>query len=259
MRKVLGLLSAIAAASVLFAVGAGEALATTVHCGDTITQDTTLDSDLVNCPESGVVVPASTPHVTINLNGHVIDGVRAASDLSRSTVGVLAFRSSGVTVENGVIQEFGDAVNAGKTEMVASNMVFRRNYTAFEANHSGATITDNGQHGAEIDYGGSVLDSIVSGNRLDGIYGDQIDPYFTEGGSATLLRNTTDGNGDDGIEIRYFPQGATVSANHAWRNGDLGIEAVSGTRGGGNWAKHNGNPLQCVPSALCSTNGKPKG
>jgi len=51
----------------------------------------------------------------------------------------------------------------------------------------------------------------------------------------------------------------TGSGNHVWFNGNLGIEAVPGTLGGDNWAKHNGNPLQCVPTTLCSRTGKPKG
>jgi hypothetical protein len=328
MRRFLGLLAALAATSLFLALGAGQALANHVHCGDVITQDTTLDSDLIDCPSAGIVVAPDHEGITIDLNGHTIDGVRATGDLARLHSGISAFRSS-ITVENGVIQEFGDAVDTGKAYLTATNMAFRRNFTAFEANHSGATITnssmtgnhigvmsqfqsnniyvsdsaivyneaegvrlgggeltndliahnggsgvvsgfpfghvsnsritDNGQNGVELDYGGSVVDSILKGNALDGIHADHIVDWPPDSGSATLLRNATDRNGDDGIDVRYFPFGATVSENHAWWNGDLGIEAVPGTRGGHNWAKHNGNPLQCVPGTLCSTTGKPKG
>ena len=38
-------------------VGGGQALASHVGCGDTITTDTTLDSDLVNCPNNGIIRP----------------------------------------------------------------------------------------------------------------------------------------------------------------------------------------------------------
>jgi large repetitive protein len=327
MRKLLGPLAAFAVASIFPALGAGQALAATVHCGDTITQDTTLDNDLVDCAGDGLVVPPFNPDITIDLNGHTIDGVRASGELSARTAGINANHTD-LTVENGVIQEFGYAVITAKALMDADNMVFRRNYTAFEANHSGGTITnsvmtenhigvmsqfqsnniyvsdsvivhseaegvrlgggeltndliahnggsgvvsdfpfgdvsnsritDNGQHGVRLDYGGSVVDSILKGNALDGIHADHIVDWPPDSGGAALLRNATDRNGDDGIDVRYFPSGATVSENHAWRNGDLGIEAVPGTLGGGNWAKHNGNPLQCVPGTLCSTTGKPK-
>src|SRR4029450_12122301 len=53
-------------------LGAGSALASHVRCGDTITSDTTLDSNLVNCPNNGIVIGAD--NVTLDLNGHTIDG-----------------------------------------------------------------------------------------------------------------------------------------------------------------------------------------
>jgi hypothetical protein len=43
-------------------LGSGQALASHVSCGDTITTDTTLDSDLVNCPNNGTVISANKPH-----------------------------------------------------------------------------------------------------------------------------------------------------------------------------------------------------
>jgi hypothetical protein len=49
----------------------------------------------------------------------------------------------------------------------------------------------------------------------------------------------------DGIEI-YVP-GAVVSRNEAHRNENYGIQALPGTiDGGGNRARNNGNPAQCV-------------
>jgi len=59
-------------------VGGGQALASHVGCGDTITTDTTLDSDLVNCPNNGIVIGAN--NITLDLNGHTIDGDGAPVD-----------------------------------------------------------------------------------------------------------------------------------------------------------------------------------
>jgi parallel beta-helix repeat protein len=53
-------------------LGSGQALARHVSCGETITTDTTLDSDLVNCPNNGIIIGAS--NITLDLNGHTIDG-----------------------------------------------------------------------------------------------------------------------------------------------------------------------------------------
>ena len=55
MRQASGpFLAAALAAATLLAVSAGQALADHVQCGDVITQDTTLDSDL-NCAGDGLV------------------------------------------------------------------------------------------------------------------------------------------------------------------------------------------------------------
>jgi hypothetical protein len=48
------------------------ALASRVGCDGAITTDTTLDSDLVDCPNHGIVIGADG--VTLDLNGHVIEG-----------------------------------------------------------------------------------------------------------------------------------------------------------------------------------------
>ena len=52
--------------------GAGQAQASHVACGDTITADTTLDSDLVNCPSNGIVIGADD--ITLDLNDHTVAG-----------------------------------------------------------------------------------------------------------------------------------------------------------------------------------------
>ena len=64
--------AAVAAVAVVLAVTGGEASASHVGCGDTITADTTLDSDLLNCPNNGILIGADG--ITLDLNGHVIDG-----------------------------------------------------------------------------------------------------------------------------------------------------------------------------------------
>ena len=81
-----------------------QALATHVQCGDVITQDTTLDSDLVNCPGDGVVIGAGG--ITLDLSGHTVDGTGAGD----GQTGVYDEGHDGVTVEGGRIQEFYSAV-----------------------------------------------------------------------------------------------------------------------------------------------------
>jgi len=98
-------------------------------------------------------------------------------------------------------------------------------------------------------------DNILSHNGVDGF-------HFGPDLHGALTNNALDRNGDDGVEVEEPVSElgpVTLTGNHVWFNGDLGIEASRpDTLGGGNWAKHNGNSLQCVPGSLCSTTGKPK-
>src|SRR5919109_1488226 len=97
------MLRLLAPAAVLFgllALGAAPAAANHVGCGDVITQDTTLDEDLVDCPGSGIVIGADD--ITVDLNGHTISGTGATGfayagvDLS----------SNNATVRDGAVRGF---------------------------------------------------------------------------------------------------------------------------------------------------------
>lgn len=96
------------------AIGGGQALAAQVKCGDTITKDTKLHKDLVNCPSNGIVIGAD--RITLDLNGHTIDGDGTFSEgcdvaTEFCDVGVVNFRHDGVTVKDGSLRQFGGAVN----------------------------------------------------------------------------------------------------------------------------------------------------
>jgi hypothetical protein len=84
-------------------------------------------------------------------------------------------------------------------------------------------------------------------SEIDARDGIRVEPAAT----GTLLRaNIATRNGDDGIDVDS--PATSVTANVANDNVDLGIEAVTGvTDGGGNRARGNGNPAQCVGVA-CS-------
>jgi parallel beta-helix repeat protein len=97
-------------------LGGGRASASHVGCGDKITTDTRLDSDLVDCPNNGIVIGADG--VTLNLNGHTIDGdgAPAAGCNPRKKfcdTGVVAIGHDGVTVRHGSVREFDFGVGVG--------------------------------------------------------------------------------------------------------------------------------------------------
>jgi Periplasmic copper-binding protein (NosD) len=99
------LATAVLAAAIVLALAPASALATHVSCGDTITADTTLDSDLIDCPGNGIVVGAD--NITLDLNGHTIDGTTSSGD------GVSNVAHLGATIEGGTIQGFSVGVRLG--------------------------------------------------------------------------------------------------------------------------------------------------
>jgi large repetitive protein len=98
------------------AAGDTRARASQVSCGDRITEDTTLQQDLVNCPNHGIVIAADD--VTLDLNGHLVDGdgtPAANCDVQKEACdfGVFNDGHDGVTVMHGSVREFAQGVLFG--------------------------------------------------------------------------------------------------------------------------------------------------
>ena len=111
MKKPFVLIAAIVAVVVFAAIAVDDGRAQASHashlsCGDTITADTTLDSDLVNCPNNGIVIGAD--NVTLDLNGHTIDGDGFIQGGHQEDTGVSIFEHDGITVKHGSIRQFGN-------------------------------------------------------------------------------------------------------------------------------------------------------
>jgi parallel beta-helix repeat protein len=104
-----GLSALLASALVGLTIGGAQGAPAQVGCGDRIMADTTLHQDLMNCPNNGILIGAD--NVTLDLNGHTIDGNRTP-DKSCDPVkhfcdfGVAFGRHEGVTVKDGSIRQF---------------------------------------------------------------------------------------------------------------------------------------------------------
>ena len=87
-----------------------------LSCGDTITVDATLDRDLRDCPNNGIVIGADD--ITLDLNGHTISGdgkpFKACSEREICDVGVLNDGHDGVTVRKGAVGQFDSGVLVGR-------------------------------------------------------------------------------------------------------------------------------------------------
>ena len=196
-------------------------------CGDTITTDTTLYADLVDCPGHGIVIGADG--ITLDLNGHTIDGdgalVDPCADL-RCDLGVDNLAGhSGVTVVGGTVKEFGFGVAVGGAEdnllsllAVADNtfsgiLVYESTHLRVERN----TITRNG---LDTDFSGiaafAMTDSVLAHNSvLDngdiGLFAEGID-------DNRIVRNKVSGNPESGM--LFDGSGNVVSGNHLNRGQD---------------------------------------
>ena len=124
-------------------VSAAPALAVHVSCGDTITTDTTLDRDLTDCPNNGIIIGADD--ITLDLNGHTIDGdgqlIDPCPEGELRDAGISADFHDGVTVVDGVVREFAVGVGVGSARNVrlaglssSSNVFF--GYLLFDVEHS---------------------------------------------------------------------------------------------------------------------------
>ncbi|MBA2523047.1 MAG: hypothetical protein H0V25_06900, partial [Solirubrobacterales bacterium] len=91
----------------VIALSRADAAAKQLSCGDTITTDTILESDLLDCPNNGIVIGADD--ITLDLNGHRIDGDGTElADCPKNTfcdVGVLDDRYDGVKIKGGSTRE----------------------------------------------------------------------------------------------------------------------------------------------------------
>jgi hypothetical protein len=103
------------------------------QCGDTITTDTTLHHDLVDCPNNGILIGAD--NITLNLNGHLVDGDGTEfggcdPNAEVCDSGLVDDGHNGVTVKHGRVREFGVGVLFGTS---SASWTFPRRGTSSSA------------------------------------------------------------------------------------------------------------------------------
>ena len=76
------------------------AQAATLQCGDVITTNTTLDSDVGPCPGDGIII--ASDGITLNLNRHRVFAANGEGD----NAGIRLDGVTGVTVTNGIVEGF---------------------------------------------------------------------------------------------------------------------------------------------------------
>jgi parallel beta-helix repeat protein len=180
------------------ALSPDEASANHVSCGETITADTTLDSDLLDCPDNGVVIGADD--VTLDLNGHLIDG-DGTCPMEGFCAGVLNDGHDRVTVSDGSVRQFdqGVVVHGSDNRVV------------------GISAAENRYVGIYVIFSAHILvrDSSATDNGLPGI-----GAYNSH--DVQIVHNSVQRNEGGGLEV-IAGSDNVVKSNLASRNRFYGI------------------------------------
>lgn len=204
-----------------------------------------LDNSFRHNPGPGIHVADSTDNL---IKGNLF---------SRNGPAILIEADRNEVRGNRIIRGAGIVVAPGNRNVIVRNRVFRaRDGIAVEKGR-GNLVAHNlvvRARGAGIRLGvarpnlGSV-NTVVRGNLVRGSGRDGFVVLKKDKGSL-MKRNIARGAGDDGFDVES--RLTKLARNRAVRNIDLGIEAVRGViDGGGNIARHNGDPFQCTHIA-CS-------
>ena len=172
------------------------------------------------------------------------DNTVAANSVSGSGGVALTYGAHGNEIKGNAITGGGIGIFASSGNVIVGNDI------------SASPTFGIGVHGS-CHFGRSDENALVR-NTVRGSAGDGIAvaasdnyPHPCPGprGNA-IIENKVDAGNDDGIDVDS--ESTVVTKNSTNDNGDLGIEAVPGViDGGGNRARGNGNPLQCL-YVVCS-------
>ena len=294
-RRTLSRLAVATIAGAVMALTPSSPASAAVQCGDVLTGNTKLTSDLT-CDASGDALSIGASGVTLNLNGHTITGpgayatpyagVRVAGYAKvRITSGkitgfqsaVVLDESTGAVVSklNAYANDQGINVSGGGWHVVEKNYLHdngrdavrlglsshnRVRFNVVVGNTFGIGVADGSTHNLvglnrvtrNGDYGialfGDVARNVVQANVVDQSIGQGIQ-VNADAADSRVLKNYVSRNGIDGIHVESVT--TTITRNDARKNTGLGINAPGAIDGGGNKAKSNGNPLQCL-GVVCS-------
>jgi hypothetical protein len=223
----------------LVALNSADAAPGQPSCGDTITTDTTLHHNLVNCPNNGIIVGADD--VTLDLNYHRIDGngTPTAGCTGTCDVGVDIDGHDGVTVVHGSVRQFGDGViaRAARHTRLLGVSSSSNQFSAIVVSDSDRSVVRNSSGiGSYSDVGAGIfvvlsdqvriVHSSFRGNAFRGI--DVFESTHTLIARNRVSRNKGDVLEGAGIALEGSDLNR-VRGNSSVRDGDAGI-TLSGKR-----------------------------
>src|SRR3954467_2199747 len=206
-RKALRALLAAAALSLAIAPGAQAAKLVHVSCGETITKDTKLANDLIDCPGNGLVIGADD--ITLDLNGHTIDGDGDGFDSCATDcdAGVDNTGHARIAIKHGTIREFVEGVTV---EGARANRV--EDLSTSGLAHGGVFVEQS-------------TDVVVRGGRS---VADGGGTFVVASSDVTVERNSVSGNEFAAIGV-FASDHVLISRNTISDSGRSGVSILDGS------------------------------
>ncbi|MBU2477111.1 right-handed parallel beta-helix repeat-containing protein [Candidatus Micrarchaeota archaeon] len=198
-----------------------------VYCGDTITEDTVLTEDLLDCPGDGIII--STNGITLDCNGHTIDG-------PNNWYGVYLNDVNNVSVQNCIISEFHtgikQVIGTGNTftgntvsgNRIGINLAARAYGETLQCNSntiSDNTVSNNRETGIRLDncHNSFLVNNLLEFNGLapQSSYNGAI---FLKLSRNNIISNNQITDNNKGIHLNYETHYNTVSDNNITGNYD---------------------------------------
>ncbi len=204
------------------------ASATHVQCGDTIAQETVLDSDVVCTAQDPVGLVIGGNDFTIHLMRYTIQGAGAPNTDGIADDGTAR---SGVTVRGGTISGFEDGIDLDASDSQILGMGVTAESVGISTRGDGNYLYRNsvdmsiGSAFSAIEALGD--DSYLWGNSVTGTLGGSPDDgIVVDGNNPRIVMNSVDGCGFDGVLISGYTDG--IVARNTVTNCDVGF-TPSGT------------------------------
>lgn len=212
-RPTRALAGAFATSLLVMGIVAATASAAPVHCGQAITANTTLTSNLGPCPGNGLVVRGDD--ITLNLNGFTV----SAKNGPQETAGILLAGAHRATVKHGTVQRFDAGVNVrGGSHNTVRNLAVRDNI-------NDNITTDNPDQ--DCNFGDGITTTNSDDNRI-------IDNAVLHNGPFA------------GISLVENSDRNLVSGNDVRNNNVPNEDAAPGFQGNGNCGSPFSRPIQDI-------------
>jgi CSLREA domain-containing protein len=179
-------------------------VASQVACGQILTQSTRLTNDLVDCGGHGLIVGA--PGITIDLDGHVIDGLGLDA-------GILNNGHDDVTITNGLITQFlyGVQLNPGTARNVVHDL-------RIEGNEEAGIALSDADQGAD---GNTIRNNSIVANEI-GI------ALYTGTRHAVIRGNMLGANRGEGAILLEFASENLIEGNQIGQSAASGVSMLGG-------------------------------